>query len=153
MMLANHDVPTLAAWWSSSDLHLKRQIELLDNDEILGDALNQREHEKYQLFELLVHHRLLSDTEDINSIEYEQILHAWVALAAKSYSSLFSMQICDLISERHSVNIPGTWQEYANWQRRLPHTLKAIKDSPQAQMLLREICSARSRSEMDAVTV
>ena len=153
MMLANHDVPTLAAWWSSSDLHIKRQIELFDNDEALGDALNQREHEKYQLLKLLIHHSLLSEIEDINSIEYEQVLHAWVALAAKSSSGLFSIQLCDLIGERHSVNIPGTWQEYANWQRRLPLTLKAIEDSPQVQMLLREIYSARNGSEIDALTL
>ncbi|QFU21846.1 4-alpha-glucanotransferase [Shewanella eurypsychrophilus] len=146
MMLANHDVPTLAAWWSASDLHLQRQLELLNSDEILGVALNQRERDKLQLISLFNQHDLLpanSSLSESNELNFEQVLHAWLRLIAKSHSVLLSVQLCDLVSERHSVNIPGTWKEYANWQRRLPYTLDEIALSPKVKLLLREIASER----------
>ncbi|CAM3236493.1 4-alpha-glucanotransferase [Shewanella violacea] len=142
MMLANHDVPNLAAWWSASDLHLRRQLELIDNDAALGDALNGRELEKQQLLSLLVSLECI-DKSAVDSLEYEALLEAWISASALSHSALFSVQLSDLIGEIHSVNIPGTWQEYPNWQRRLPISLSAIKESSQVNNLLERIRAAR----------
>ncbi len=147
MMLANHDVPPLAAWWSASDLHLQRQIELLKSDEELGDLLNEREREKKQLITLFIQQGIsLDNTQEGGRAEpeFESVLSAWILLSARSHSNLFSVQLCDLLSERHSVNIPGTWKEYSNWQRRLPYTLDDIAQSPKVKRLLRQIATQRA---------
>ncbi|AQS37469.1 4-alpha-glucanotransferase [Shewanella psychrophila] len=143
MMLANHDVPNLAAWWSTSDLHLRRQLELIDNDEALGDALSGREDEKRQLLNLLISLGCI-DEATADSLEYEALLIAWISASAQSHSALFSVQLSDLIGDMHSVNIPGTWQEYPNWQRRLPMTLADIHGSPRVKHLLEQIRAARN---------
>ncbi|OEG72892.1 4-alpha-glucanotransferase [Shewanella colwelliana] len=141
MMLANHDVPNLAAWWSQSDLHLRRQLWLIDSDAQLDIALASRDVQREQLLSLL---KLTSGfTGNIDS-EFAEILEAWMTTAAQSSSSLFSVQLVDLCCERYAVNIPGTWQEYANWQRRLPYTIEALSQSPAINRLLHRIRCARS---------
>ncbi|WP_076407946.1 4-alpha-glucanotransferase [Shewanella sp. UCD-KL12] len=151
MMLANHDVPTLAAWWSTSDLYLQRQLELINTDEALGDALTLREGEKQQLLSLLNQQHAFSTGQfigELNELEFEYLLEAWVRLIAMSASALLSIQLCDLISERHSVNIPGTWKQYANWQRRLPYLLDDLAHSPKVKQLLRTLASHRGASHV-----
>lgn len=146
MMLANHDVPTLAAWWSASDMHLLRQLGLLDTNEALGEALSCREQDKEQLINLILQHDVQNQYQHLTELsewDFESLLPAWIALAAKTRSSLFSVQLCDLVGERHSVNIPGTWKEYANWQRRLPYTLDEIANSPKVKQLFEVILARR----------
>ncbi|MFT5704806.1 MAG: 4-alpha-glucanotransferase [Shewanella sp.] len=148
MMLANHDVPPLAAWWSVSDIYLRRQLELLASDDVFNQALNERESDKRMLVTLLIEHGFIDEGTSVENLTYETLLPAWISLASQSRSSLFSVQFCDLIGEEYSVNIPGTWQEYANWQRRLPLSLADINDSLQVKQLLKKICSARSRPKV-----
>ncbi|MCG9753682.1 4-alpha-glucanotransferase [Shewanella insulae] len=143
MMLANHDVPTLLAWWSQSDLHLKRQLELLGSDQALEQALERRDGERLQLLAWLEANGETASLEE----DYLLLLSAWVAVAARSNSRLFSVQLADLCCERHGVNIPGTWQEYANWQRRLPYSLTSLRQSPSIKGLLRRIVEGRSSAE------
>ncbi|QYJ94923.1 4-alpha-glucanotransferase [Shewanella spartinae] len=143
MMLANHDVPTLLAWWSQSDLHLKRQLELLESDQALEQALERRDGERQQLLAWLEANGETASLEE----DYLLLLSAWVTVAARSHSRLFSVQLADLCCERHGVNIPGTWQEYANWQRRLPYSLTSLRQSPSIKRLLRSIVEGRSSAE------
>lgn len=147
MMLANHDVPNLAAWWSSGDLYLRRQLELIDTDAALGEALNDRELEKQQLLSLLMSLDCIDGAVVVESLEYEALLQAWISASAQSRSALFSVQLSDLIGDIHSVNIPGTWHEYPNWQRRLPISLSAIKESPWVKQLLDRIKAARNSDD------
>ncbi|MGI2190085.1 4-alpha-glucanotransferase [Shewanella baltica] len=142
MMLANHDVPTLVAWWCGSDLHLRRQLSLFDSDEQLGEALAGREHEKQQLISLLVAQGLLAEVT-IAELDIQTLLTAWMTLGARGNSALYSVQLCDLLADRHAVNIPGTWLEYPNWQRRLPLSLTQVSASPEILQRLQNIAAAR----------
>lgn len=151
MMLANHDVPTLVAWWTGSDLHLRRQLDLLTTDEQLGEALAGREQEKHQLVHSLISQGLLPET-DIQQIDLEDLLTAWMALGASGNSALYSVQWCDLLADRHAVNIPGTWLEYPNWQRRLPITLRDAATQSTVALRLQRIAAARHLPEIAAQT-
>jgi len=147
MMLANHDVPTLVAWWTGSDLHLRRQLELLITDDQLGEALAGREQEKHQLVHSLISQGLLPET-DIQQIDLDDLLTAWMALGASGNSALYSVQWCDLLADRHAVNIPGTWLEYPNWQRRLPITLRDAAAQNTVALRLQRIAAARHLPEI-----
>lgn len=142
MMLANHDVPTLVAWWSGSDLHLRRKLALLETDEQLANALAGREHEKQQLLSLLVHQGLLPETT-LQDIDISSLLTAWMTLGASGNSALYSVQWCDLLADSYAVNIPGTWLEYPNWQRRLPQGIKQVVNMPEIRQRLQNIAAAR----------
>ncbi|MDI5830233.1 4-alpha-glucanotransferase [Shewanella xiamenensis] len=151
MMLANHDVPTLVAWWTGSDLHLRRQLELFNSDEQLGEALAGREQEKHQLAQCLISQGLLPET-DIQQIDIEDLLTAWMPFGASGNSALYSVQWCDLLGDRHAVNIPGTWLEYPNWQRRLPISLSEAAVKPTLAKRLQLIAAARHLPETAAHT-
>lgn len=142
MMLANHDVPTLVAWWCGSDLHLRRQIALFASDGQLDEALTAREHEKQQLVSLLIQQRLLPDSA-AQEVDINVLLTAWMTLGASGCSALYSVQWCDLLGDRHAVNIPGTWLEYPNWQRRLPLSVTQAKTQGEIRQRLHNIASAR----------
>lgn len=142
MMLANHDVPTLVAWWCGSDLHLRRQLALLASDGQLDEALTAREHEKQQLVSLLIQQKLLPDSA-AQDVAINELLTAWMTLGASGCSALYSVQWCDLLGDRHAVNIPGTWLEYPNWQRRLPLSVTQAKTQGEIRQRLHNIASAR----------
>ena len=141
MMLANHDVPPLAAWWSKSDLHLMRQLALIDSEDQLKQALEARDTERQRLLVML--NQTIGFDGDFSS-DYLLLLEAWIKASAQSQSALFSVQLVDLFCEHHSVNIPGTWREYANWQRRMPYTLEVLQQTPSVNKLIEDIQQIRS---------
>ncbi|WP_298768189.1 4-alpha-glucanotransferase [uncultured Shewanella sp.] len=147
MMLANHDVPTLAAWWSSSDLHLRFKLSLLDSEDALATLLHRRNEEKQQLLDILIWKQLLPSNVDMDSLAFSELLMAWVSLSASGASQLFSVQLCDLLADIHGVNIPGTWQEYPNWQRKLTSTLASLEQDERFLALLDVIHTCRNQIE------
>ncbi|MDO6678880.1 4-alpha-glucanotransferase [Shewanella sp. 4_MG-2023] len=126
MMLANHDVPTLTAWWTAADIELRHQLNLYDNEQQLDEAKSLRLIEKQQLLDLLSQHHLIKANIVMGEVDFEQLMLAWLQLSASGNSALYSIQIDDLIDEVKPINIPGTWKQYPNWCRRLSRTLEQI---------------------------
>ena len=144
MMLANHDVPPLLAWWQADDLQLRRSIGLIDNDELLQSLMSQREFDKQQLLKLLQTQGQF-DGRDVTSIHYPELLKAWLAVTAAGNALLFSVQLCDLVSDNQPINIPGTWLQYPNWQRRLAVSLTELAADKQVQGLLQQLQNSRQQ--------
>ncbi|QQX81585.1 4-alpha-glucanotransferase [Shewanella sp. KX20019] len=143
MMLANHDVPPLLAWWQADDLALRHKLGLIDSDSTLQAALQERDHEKQQLLMLLCRAGALNHS-DIDSTEYPVLLQAWIAVCAAGNANLFSVQLCDLALDNQPVNIPGTWLEYPNWQRRMPVTLETMAADQSIKVLFKQLRLART---------
>lgn len=144
MMLANHDVPPLLAWWQADDLQLRRSIGLIDNDELLQSLISQREFDKQQLLKLLQAQGQF-DGSDVNSIHYPELLKAWLAVTAAGNAHLFSVQLFDLVCDNQPINIPGTWLQYPNWQRRLALSLTELAADKQVQGLLLQLQTSRQQ--------
>ncbi|WP_285162664.1 4-alpha-glucanotransferase [Shewanella goraebulensis] len=142
MMLANHDVPTLSAWWSNDDIKLRHELELIDYEQF-QTSLQQRESEKQQLVNLLKEQQLLMPQTVVETLSLNQLLPAWFSLTASGESMLYSVQIDDLIDETKPINIPGTWKEYSNWQRRLSVSLEQIMASDEVKQKLKIINQVR----------
>ncbi|GIU09229.1 MULTISPECIES: 4-alpha-glucanotransferase [unclassified Shewanella] len=151
MMLANHDVPTLKSWWQADDLHLRKELLLIETDEALSNALQQRAYEKHQLIEWLYEAGGLSIDELQNhkkqELRFDCLLTAWLEVAASSASKLFSVQLCDLMQDHHSINLPGTWKQYPNWRRRLPLPLEELESSAAIDALLKRVDRARQAKQ------
>ena len=145
MMLANHDVPPLLAWWQADDLQLRRSIGLIDNDEQLQSLMSQRECDKQQLLKLLQEQGQF-DGRDVHCIHYPELLKAWLAVTAAGNAHLFSVQLCDLVSENQAVNIPGTWLQYPNWCRRLAVSLAELAVDKQVLELLQQLQTSRQQA-------
>ncbi|MBB1267847.1 4-alpha-glucanotransferase [Shewanella sp. SR44-3] len=159
MMLANHDVPTMAAWWTKEDLTLRLSLSLMTEDEF-QQALQSRNHEKQTLLAGLINAGLIDATHlslaehqdldlsrlDLQQISFESIMGPWCEWVASGESGLFCVQLCDLIAQIHGVNIPGTWKEYPNWRQRLSLSLQDISQSSQLHSWVKTIDKARDKS-------
>ncbi len=138
-MVANHDVPTLAAWWNGSDLHLRYSLGLIPDEAALHQQLAGRRVEKQQVLRLLGDQWLLPVAwqGDAEEKPFDLVLcAALLRCCARAASQLLSVQLEDLALLESPVNIPGTSSEYPNWRRRLPAQVDALIDSPAGTSLL-----------------
>ena len=122
IMIANHDVPPFCGWWQTDDLDIKRQYQLID-DQQYQQQLHERQQEKQRLLRFIQLHSAeqLSETSDAMCV-YGELAKA----LAHSETRLFALQLDDLDKQTYPVNIPGTNTEYPNWRRVLTHSSNAI---------------------------
>lgn len=145
-MIANHDVPPLAAWWNCCDLQLRRKIGLINSDDKLRREHEHRNGEKGQLLQWLAEQNLLpGEWHDRNvQRELDQGLRlALIRACGHAASKLVSLQVDDLAGVDTPVNIPGTSAEYPNWRRKLPISLDAIFADADAQAMMHALAEAR----------
>jgi len=146
-MIANHDVPPLAAWWNSSDLGLRRSIGLIPDDATLLAAEQFRAGEKGQLLQWLDEQGLLpspwQDRDCTRGLD-ATLAQAVVRACARVESKLLSLQLDDLAGADTPVNIPGTSTEYPNWRRKIPGTLDTIFSGTGAIGMLQALQEART---------
>src|SRR5690606_35540709 len=109
----------------------------------------ERRREKQQVVELLVQQgRLEAGTRMEEDIPFNRLLPALVSIIASGSASLFSIPLSDLMSDKHPVNIPGTWKEYPNWRRRHPATIKDCAKNKAISAILAEIAKQRPKCEL-----
>lgn len=176
MMLANHDVAPLKGWWQGDDLHIRDRLALYPNSQQYQDEQRQREKERYQLLQWIdVGLKTLSDSDvalasefnnlsakitsliansvdnglalgALDNLAFDQLLDAWLMVAAISESSLFCVQLSDLMADKHSINIPGTWKSFPNWQRRLTTTIDHLKQDKKMRQRCQLIAAVRRQT-------
>ncbi len=118
LMVANHDVPPLRAWWLGSDIEQRLQYGLIDRDS--ADLQRQvRTEQKKDLIQRLQGHGLWPDLELPKSCS-EALCLAIYRFCARAASPWVILQLDDLVGVDTPVNIPGTFLEYDNWSRKLP---------------------------------
>lgn len=139
-MLANHDVPTLAAWWDGSDLILRRNLNLIADETQYNSLAERRRTEKKQILQLLESQWLLPanrfGADQLEIAMDSQLTAALMRLISRSNAMMVSVQLEDLIQLRLPVNIPGTSAEYRNWQRKMPPDLLEYLDSDTVNIML-----------------
>ena len=146
-MLTNHDVPTLASWWSTSDLTLRQELNLLDETTPFEQTLNERRQDKYRLLDWLeaCGESLDSDHDAlVNGPLDEALLSQIMRAGAKIASQVFAIQLDDLALIDLPVNVPGTSSEYDNWQRKLTVDLDELFSNPAVTRILSSIRDVRA---------
>ena len=145
-MIANHDVPTLAAWWNKSDLAIRHQIGLINEEEELAAAIHARESDLIQILHWLNETNLLPESwRDFNIHREFDVSLCRAILQANGYSSsqLVSAQVDDLCLTETPINIPGTCNEYPNWRRKLPQSIASIFSESDSTSLLNAFVQSR----------
>lgn len=146
-MLTNHDVPTIASWWIASDLQLRQDLNLLEDGVEYEEVLVQRDMEKLRLLEWLANLGLVKREQFAELLvgpmtqEFAATLLQGVSQCA---SQLFVVQLEDLELLEDPVNVPGTSDQYPNWQRKLAVPLEMLFSEERVQSLLRAIAMERS---------
>lgn len=145
-MMANHDVPPLACWWSEDDLALRLRIGLIPDAAKFNDELQWRRGEKGQILQWLQEQDLLPESWHAEDFGRELDGELKVALAhacGRMASSLVSVQLDDLAGAVLPINIPGTNTEYANWRRKLSLETAEIFNSKIAKAMMQALCQGR----------
>ena len=69
--------------------------------------------------------------------------HAIHVYLARSTSALVALQIEDLVGMTEPVNVPGTSDEYPNWQRKMSCLLFEVFASDSVRRVLSDVQAAR----------
>jgi 4-alpha-glucanotransferase len=140
-----HDLPTLRGYWTGSDIALRERLALYPNEETRLHVLREREHDRRALLEALVQQGLAPAGCTGADVEYDEALAAAIhVFLARSSSALVVLQAEDLVGMADPVNVPGTSDEHANWQRKMTCDLEEIVGSAAVRRVLGEVARARA---------
>ena len=143
--VTTHDLPTLNSYWSASDVELRRRLSLYPSEEMRLKVLAERVRDRTALLAALAAAGLEVNGCDGSGSSYSpelsRAIHIFLALSA---SALVVLQAEDLIGMPGPVNVPGTSDEHANWQRKMACDLDELFGRESVQGLLRDVHSART---------
>lgn len=118
--ITTHDLPTLKGFIRGKDLELRKKFNLLE-DFIYEKAHEDRIRDIEKILELIqVNHEE----------ETEKILLALVSFLSSTNSKYLLLYPEDILLVEEQTNLPGTTNEYPNWQRKLPITVNQITNLP-----------------------
>ena len=120
--LTTHDMPTLIGYWHCLDLELGKEIGLYPTEEILQTLYADRHENKQAILDTLHGHGSIGDNvgRDVNHTGMNRELNNGMQVhMAGGSSALLSLQLEDWLEMDKPVNIPGTFDEYPNWRRKL----------------------------------
>ena len=144
--ITTHDLPTLNGYWSASDVTLRQRLDLYPSDEMRQQVLAERVRDRHALLTALAQQDLAVPECDGSDASYgvglSRAIHDYLARTA---SALVIVQAEDLLGMPDPVNVPGTSDEHANWQRKMAADLDHLFADPSVTMMLRQIEQARQR--------
>ena len=139
-----HDLPTLRSYWEARDIELRRRLNLFPSVEIEKDIVQQRDHDREMLLTALREQKINPAHPNAPLEPYTdelgQALHLYLA---RSSAALVALQIDDLLGMTDPVNVPGTFAEYPNWQRKVTASIEDMAARADLAERLAQINSAR----------
>jgi 4-alpha-glucanotransferase len=118
--VTTHDMPTLRGYWDGADIELRRGLNLYPSTDIEHEVAREREADRVALLAALDEQGLKPASPASPSEPFTpQLAEALHVYLARSGTRLVALQIEDLLGMADPVNVPGTHNEYPNWQRKL----------------------------------
>lgn len=125
-IVANHDMPTVAAYWNKSDLDLRKTLSMFPTPESFGVEQVSRDGAKQQILNALAADGRLPDGVPAQAADLPEmtlpLCHAIHEYLASGRSQMVVVQLEDMLLINKPVNVPGTSDEYPNWRRKLSRT-------------------------------
>ncbi len=121
-MTTTHDLPTVAGWWSGSDLAERARLGIAG-----GEDAGARSAGRAMLWRAFVEEGV-TPADPLQTEEGEAAVDAALAFVARSPSPLMMVPVEDLLARTAQPNLPGTVDEHPNWRRRLPVQADRILD-------------------------
>jgi 4-alpha-glucanotransferase len=143
--VTTHDLPTLKGYWSGNDVDLRQRLALYPDEVIRMQVVNDRVRDRHALLAALKHAGLQPADCDGSANSYSEALaHAVHVYLARSAAALVVLQAEDLAGMADPVNVPGTYDEHANWQRKMSSNLDEVFSRDAVRHLLRDVQAARA---------
>jgi 4-alpha-glucanotransferase len=126
--VTTHDLPTLASWWDGSDIEIRATLGLLGDPAIIEEMRESRTRDRQRLLDALMGAGCWDGERDAVAIPgMSRSLNVAVhRFLAKSRSAIMLAQIEDAMEMLAPVNIPGTFENHRNWQRKLRWPLEDL---------------------------
>jgi 4-alpha-glucanotransferase len=148
--LTTHDMPTLSGFWHCYDLELGKELGLYPTEEILSVLYKSRHDNKQAILDTLHGHHSIPEYIDneVDNVGMSKELNYGMQLhMASGSSALLSLQLEDWLQMEKPVNIPGTFNEYPNWQRKLTRNLEQIFSDTDVKNLALGLTDARQKAK------
>jgi 4-alpha-glucanotransferase len=113
-MTSTHDLPTVAGWWSGSDLETRTKHSTLAKNE-KADRVTDR----VALWNAF-RDAQAADGEPPSNAAVQPVADAAVTFIAETPSRLALLPLEDALASVDQPNLPGTIDEHPNWRRRYP---------------------------------
>jgi 4-alpha-glucanotransferase len=113
-MTSTHDLPTVAGWWSGSDLETRTKHSTLAKNE-RADRVTDR----IALWNAFRDAKAAAG-EPPSNVDVQQVTDAAVTFIAETPSRLALLPLEDALASIDQPNLPGTVDEHPNWRRRYP---------------------------------
>ncbi len=121
--VSTHDLPTVAGWWTGTDIAERQALGRIDAD-AAAVALSDRQGEKRALVAALDAAGVTApaakaatvDAAALQSVAITAAIHRFLGATP---SALALVQADDLAQESVAINLPGTDRERPNWRRRI----------------------------------
>ncbi len=137
--LNTHDTATFMSFWTGADIDDRLALGLLDQEH----AQQEHGYRSAQRDALIAYLRSIGRLGD--NVAPAAVLEAWLVFLASGAAEFLLVNLEDLWLETAPQNVPGTWQERPNWQRKARYSLEQIRAMPEVFTVLRTIGDIRSR--------
>ena len=107
-------------YWTANDIALRQRLALYPSEDLRTYVAHERVRDRRALLEALGRQGLLPADCDGSGDSYSDALSVAIHVyLARSNSALVVLQAEDLVAMADPVNVPGTCDEHANWQRKM----------------------------------
>ena len=137
--LNTHDTATFMGFWEEKDIDDRVDLGLLDNDQ----ANHERGYRAAQRAALSAYLRTLGYLGAENAPA--AVLAGWLKFLAAQPADFLLINLEDLWLEPAPQNVPGTWQERPNWQRKARYSLAELRGAAESLDLLQTIRDIRAQ--------
>ncbi len=139
--VTTHDLATIASFWHENDIKIRMELDLYPNEGLREKQIASREQDKNNLVRLIFREETPAE---LCLHELSARLHKYLARAP---SRIFMIQLEDVWLQDKQVNLPGTVDEYPNWQIKLPKTIETMRDDPEVSTFFAKIASERKKEQ------
>ena len=133
-MTSTHDLPTVAGWWSGTDIATRAKLGLTDERR----ETKERDKDRRAMWRALQKAGVAPKNEPPPS-QPAPAVDAAIAFTAQSPSPLALIPIEDVLGLSEQPNVPGTIDEHPNWRRRLDRPAAELLDQPQLRARLKTL--------------
>ena len=137
--LNTHDTATFMGFWKGDDIQDRVALGLLEESQAQNE-LAYRSSQREALIAFLRAQGWLGD--DASELA---VLRAWLAFLARQDAEFMLVNLEDLWLEPAPQNVPGTWRERPNWQRKARFSLEQIREMNALVGILNTIHDIRGR--------
>ncbi len=141
-MTSTHDIPTVAGWWTATDLDRRAALGLV-HDEAAERA--ERDTDRQAIWAAFQDSGAATGEPPVPG-EPEPVVDAAVRHVGGAACAFVLLPMEDAIGQTEQPNLPGTLDEHPNWRRRMPDVASRVLDDQATAARLQSLDTARKKT-------